>query len=172
MGECVMFDIKIKSDDGNFKYRVSGALKHGDKYLFVKMNKNKFYCLPGGHVELGETAEEAAKREMEEELGFKVKVTKYLGEIQNFFMSLDGKPFHEVGKYFEVEAQNIDDVCLSDYERIENDKGFMQQLRFKWMTIEEAKAEFFRPECLLEILKAEQPLNLVLKEENFSRTKN
>ena len=50
-------DIKIDSNEGKFKFRVCGILKHQNKYLIVKINNNKFYCLPGGHVELDEDTE-------------------------------------------------------------------------------------------------------------------
>ncbi len=40
---------------------------------------NGYWVLPGGHVERGETVEEAAAREMKEELGIDVEVEKLVG---------------------------------------------------------------------------------------------
>lgn len=42
-----------------------------------------FYCFPGGHLEKGETYEDACIREVEEELGIKVTIEKLLYEIEN-----------------------------------------------------------------------------------------
>ncbi len=160
--EKFMIDVRIDAPDGHFKFRVSGVLKVGERYLFIKMNDNKFFCMPGGHVELGESSEAATLREMEEELGFKVKITKSLGQIENFFYGRkDGAVWHELGYYYEVEPENINDVCLKDFSRIENDKGFMQRLYFKWMTIDEAEKEEFKPESLIRLLKSDQPVHLI-----------
>lgn len=156
-----MIDVRIDCDDGHFKFRVAGVLKNGDKYLFVKMNDNKFYCLPGGHVELGESTEDAVLREMSEELGFPVKITRFLGEAQNFYIGKDGKTWHELGFYYVVEAENEADVNKEDYIRIENDKGFMQHLEFKWMTQNKAKHETMRPEFLMELLSSDEPKHIV-----------
>ena len=156
-----MIDVGIDNEEGHFKFRVAGVLRLKDKYLFVKMNENDFYCLPGGHVELGESTETAVLREMEEELGFKVKISKLLGETQNFYIGKDQKIWHELGFYYEVEAINESDVTKEDYERIENDKGFMQQLKFKWLTLEDAQKENFRPPFILEMLLNENPQHLV-----------
>jgi len=47
-----------------------------DKVLMVKNkgNASSYYTLPGGAVELGETLEEAAIREVKEETGFDVEI--------------------------------------------------------------------------------------------------
>ena len=47
-------DIKIDTLTDRFKFRVCGILKHNNKYLGVKIQNNTFYCLPGGHAEIGE----------------------------------------------------------------------------------------------------------------------
>lgn len=138
-------DIKIDCEEGKFKYRVCGILKHGDKYLVVKINNNAFYCLPGGHVELGEDTDTAVRREMKEELGFDVKIKKLIEVNQNFFKAADGKAFHELGFYYIVEAVNEKDVNPNDYIRDELDKGQIQHLDFKWVTKEDLAKIDFRP---------------------------
>ena len=103
-----MQDVKINSEEGKFKFRVCGILKVNDKYLTVKIQGNDFYCLPGGHVELGEDTDNAVLREMKEELGYGVKIVKLVSIIQNFFKTKDDKVFHELGYYYIVEPKNID----------------------------------------------------------------
>ena len=156
-----MVDVRIDGDYGHFKFRVSGVLRYKDKFLFVKMNQNNFYCMPGGHVELGEDTKTAVLREMEEELGYKVKISRFLGETQNFFIGKDAKPWHELGYYYEVEAENEDDITKEDYFREENDKGFIQHLEFKWMTIEEAEKVVFRPDFLIDLLKSNEVQHII-----------
>ena len=60
-------DIKIDNLYGNFKFRVNGILMHDDEILVVKMKDDSFYCLPGGHVKLGEDSKSAVIREIKEE---------------------------------------------------------------------------------------------------------
>ena len=66
--------IKIKTNDYNFKFRVSGLVIRNNKVLLVDMDDSGFLCLPGGYVELGETTEEAVKRELIEEIGKDVTI--------------------------------------------------------------------------------------------------
>ena len=145
-------DIKIDSAEGKFKFRVCGALKHGDKYLVVKMNQNNFYCLPGGHVELGEDTDQAILREMEEELGYAVKIEKMIAINQNFFTGIDGKSFHEIGVYYVVNAVDEKMINTNNYQREELDKGVIQHLQFVWATKEELKNMDFRPKFIVECL--------------------
>lgn len=46
----------------------------------------KYYAIPGGHVEVGETAKEAVVRELKEELGIEIVVEDQVGVIE-----IDGK---------------------------------------------------------------------------------
>lgn len=157
-------DIKVKENGYEFKYRVCGLLKHGDKYLVVRMNDNPFYCLPGGHVELGEDTETAVRREMEEELGFKVNPTKLIAVNQNFYFKRDNTKMHEVGFYYIVEAVNPSDVIKTDYEREELDKGKIIHLEFKWLKLEDFKNVSFRPEFLKDIIEKPDTTVNIFKE--------
>ncbi len=65
------------------------VLKDGDRILFSKRAKAEAHLkgwVPlgaGGHIEDGETAEEALVREAKEELGVDVEITRLLGEIEH-----------------------------------------------------------------------------------------
>lgn len=141
-------DIKIDNEEGKFKFRVCGVLEYKGKYLAVKMNNNNFFCLPGGHVELGEDTDMAILREMKEELGFAVKIKKLISINQNFFYGVDGRKFHEIGFYYIVNAVDEKNINPNDYEREELDKGKLQHLVFKWFTKDELKKIDFRPKYI------------------------
>lgn len=144
-------DIKIDSAEGKFKFRVCGILEHNNKYLAVNMNDNGFYCLPGGHVELGEDTDTAVLREMQEELGYQVKIKRMVAFSQNFFEG-KGKKFHEIGVYYIVNAVDEKQVNTNDYIREELDKGVVQHLEFKWFTKQELKQIDFRPKFIADCL--------------------
>ena len=55
------------------------------------MKNNISYCLPGGHVELGEDSKTAILREMLEEINTSVSIDKELAIVENFY--LDKKNF-------------------------------------------------------------------------------
>ncbi len=56
--------------------RVVCVCRYQDKFLFSYNKKREGWEIPGGHIEEGETWEEAAKREMYEETGAtKIKLT-------------------------------------------------------------------------------------------------
>lgn len=150
-------DIRINSQDGNFKFRVCGILKYKDKFLVVKINDSKFYCLPGGHVEIGEDTETAVKREMREELGYEIKIDRLVSIDQNFFIGNDGKNFHELGFYYLVEAKDERNINPNDYLRDELDKGNLIHFSFKWCTREELKKLDLRPRYIAECIDLAEP---------------
>ena len=152
-------DINLKNEVGDFKYRVVGILfDDAGRVLIQKVADNPFYCLPGGRVELGESSIEAVKRELEEELAFDVTVEKPLFLLENFFNSAKGKLVHEIGIFFKTTSAV---APKEDWEVVENDKGVLKTLRYKWVTLEELKNEDLRPAFLKEKL-----LNL---NENFEQ---
>ncbi len=144
-------DIALKNEDGIFKLRVCGALKVGEKFLLIKHEDSNFFCLPGGHVEHGEDSETAAKREMEEELGFPVKLEKLLGIDQNFFPLSNGKSFHEIAFYYLFSP--VEEISVCDFEREENDKGKLKHHLFRWLSLEELEKEDVRPKIIKKILE-------------------
>ena len=60
-----------------------------------------FYRPPGGGIEFRETATEAARRELREELDLDVATTRLLGVLENIF-TFGGDPRHEICFVFEA----------------------------------------------------------------------
>jgi 8-oxo-dGTP diphosphatase len=58
------------------------------KILMVKQQKHGriFWNFPGGHIEEGETPEEACIREVKEETGFEIKINRLLINEDNKFI--------------------------------------------------------------------------------------
>lgn len=74
MLEVKLFDLGY-CDESEYT-RVVCVCKYKNKFLFSYNKKRKGWEIPGGHIEEGETWEEAAKREMYEETGAtKIKLT-------------------------------------------------------------------------------------------------
>lgn len=156
----IKMDIKINNADLHFKFRVCGVLQHKNRYLTTQIEDNTFYCLPGGHSEIYENTEEATIREMEEELGFPIKIKRLLAIAQNFFVEGSEK-WHEFSYYYLVEAKNLDDVNENDYVRFENDKGIVKRLEFKWLTKEEFQTVDFRPHFVVDLLSSNKPVHII-----------
>jgi len=62
------------------------------------------WCLPKGHIEPGETTEQAAEREVEEETGIAGHVVSTLGVIDFWFTGAAGR-VHKTVHHFLLEAQ-------------------------------------------------------------------
>jgi|SRR5579884_1387509 len=60
---------------------VSALIKKENKFLLIKEkleDNNETWIIPGGGVDFGESLEEAVVREIKEELGLDIKVSKFL----------------------------------------------------------------------------------------------
>ena len=67
MTEVKFYDSSFEPD-GVFTYSVISA-KFGNRWIFVRHHKRTTWEIAGGHVEKGETSEDAARRELMEETG-------------------------------------------------------------------------------------------------------
>lgn len=141
--------INIKNEHYTFKFRVSGVIIKDGKVLLVEMDDAGFYCLPGGHVELGETTEEAMIREMKEETTKDTYIKKYLGNIENFFVNKHNVSIHEIAFYYLMDFKDDD---INDLSRVENDEGTLVKLKFKWFNLKELDSVNIKPIFLKEIL--------------------
>jgi ADP-ribose pyrophosphatase YjhB (NUDIX family) len=77
------------------------------KVLLTRRKDNSLWCLPGGHMESGESVEECCMREVFEETGLEVRVKRLTGVYSNpdqLVIYPDGKQAHFVVMNFEVEV--------------------------------------------------------------------
>ncbi len=94
-------DIVFPTEHGTFNYRVAGIWVQ-DGHLLVHRNVNDdFWALPGGRVGIGEEAELALTRELQEELEATLTGTTFAFVSENFFTYLE-RTVHEIGMYFYV----------------------------------------------------------------------
>lgn len=74
------------------------------------------WSLPKGHIEAGESAEQAAVREVAEETGIVGRIVERLGTIEFWFMA-DGRRVHKTVHHFLMRAEggelSDDDVEVS-----------------------------------------------------------
>ncbi len=76
------------------------------KILLTRRADNDRWCLPGGHVEPGETVAEACIREIQEETGLQCRIVRLIGVYSspNFVLDYGERGrFQVVGLSFELE---------------------------------------------------------------------
>lgn len=143
-----MEDIEFKNDKQKFKYRVNGIIINDNKILTIKMKNNISYCLPGGHVELGEDSKTAILREMLEEIDTTVSIAKEIAIVENFYLDKENLQTHEISFYYILNPENLDKISLQKYEKKENDKGELKVHNFEWLDISLLNNYDFRPSFL------------------------
>lgn len=82
------------------------------------MRRNGKLDLPGGGIEGDETPEEAVVRECREEAGFEVVVGAFVGEVLQYFVNTDGKPYANHARIYlaEIVAERPETKIEDDHE--------------------------------------------------------
>ena len=85
--------------------RVAGLLQNGDRILVQKLAHSPEYALPGGHLQFGETTEEALVREFWEEMQVTIRCRRLLW-TEECFWNWGGRDAHTISFYYLVELCN------------------------------------------------------------------
>lgn len=138
-------DLEIKTNTQKFKYRVNGIIIKDNKLLTLRMKNKTSFCLPGGHVELGEDTHTAIIREMLEETDTDTTISSELAIVESFYTDKNGLATHEISFYYIVEPVNYDKILLNNYTKIENDKNEVKKHNFEWIELSKLNDVDFRP---------------------------
>lgn len=142
--------ITFKTDNKKFNYRVCAMIISDGKILAMHDERSPYFYLPGGRVKMGETAEEAVIREVEEELNITPKIVRHLWLIQSFFKEdVDGLDYHELCIYFLMDISRTD--LLGRGEKFSLQEGHHLH-DFEWLAFERLRCEYFYPLFLKEAI--------------------
>jgi 8-oxo-dGTP pyrophosphatase MutT (NUDIX family) len=136
-------DIPFVSGNDKFNYRVCAVIISDGKILTMHDDRSPYYYLPGGRVVIGETAENAVVREVQEELNITPKIVRPLWLNQAFFTEdVDNLHYHELCIYFLMDV--ADTNLLSRGKQFTSNEGHRTHT-FEWLEFERLKDEYFYP---------------------------
>ena len=143
-------DCRFNSEDYRFHFRVAAIIMEEGHILLAKCDAADYFYSVGGGVHLGETAEDAVKREVFEETGIRYEVERLAFIHENFFVDevvSAGRKIHEISFFFlmkpkgKMQKINVESVCAAGRETVH------------WLPIEKlsgitAFPEFYREKLL------------------------
>lgn len=121
-----------------------------NQILLAKGKGLKRTFLPGGHIKIRESAKESLNRELQEEIGIRVKVEKYLDAIEYSF---------GIGDNYQHEINHIFLVDLLDDKTIESKES---HLEFLWVKVSELKKYNLEPKPLEKLIP-----KIIINEDSF-----
>ncbi len=93
----------MKKENVKFEYSAGGVVVDNNNNVLVIKTKNLkkevVYTFPKGHIEQGETAQQAALREVEEETGVKAEIKEKIMDTEYWFIK-DGQKIHKTVSWF------------------------------------------------------------------------
>ena len=143
-------DITINVEDYVLNVRASGIIIHDNKILLHKNINEEHYALIGGRVAIGESSEEALKREIMEEMGKEVEIIEGLTTVENFF-EMKGSKYYEILFVHKLEFKDENDKKILD--TIKNVEG-KDYLRYEWIDIDEIDKCPLKPKVIKDMLKS------------------
>ncbi len=136
-------DISFTSGNDKFNYRVCAMIISGEKILAMRDDRSPYYYLPGGRVAIGETAEKAVIREVQEELSITPKIIRPLWLNQAFFTEdVDNLHYHELCIYFLMDITDTDLLLRGKNFTVNEGR---RTHTFEWLEFDRLKDEYFYP---------------------------
>ena len=137
-------DISYLNEEENikFNFRVAVIAYNNNKILLQRNNKDPFYSLIGGRVQLGESSLAAVKREVLEEVGIEIKdeEVKLINMVENFFR-YNNTQFHELLYIYRLENEDIN--SMDNFKTLDKADSFNE-----WFSVQEIDKLDVRPELI------------------------
>lgn len=113
------YDCGLSSEDKWFRYRAAAIIIEDGCVLFAGNEIEDYYYSIGGAVHMGETAEDAVRREVLEETGVEYEIDHLAVIHENFFYedsgSLSGRNCHEVAFYYLMKPRGTKELKSDSY---------------------------------------------------------
>ena len=113
------YNCGFTNDNKWFRYRAAAIIVEDGCVLFAGNERDDYYYSIGGAVHMGETAEDAVKREVLEETGIAYDVDHLAVIHENFFCdnmtSLHGMDCHEIAMYFLMKPRGSQELNSNSY---------------------------------------------------------
>ncbi len=112
------YDCGFTRENKWFRYRAAAIIIENDHILFAGNERENYYYSIGGGVHVGESAEEAVKREVLEETDVEYEVDRLAFIHENFFHGdslLEGKECHEIAFYFFMKPKGTQELNSNSY---------------------------------------------------------
>ncbi|WP_413699078.1 NUDIX domain-containing protein [Psychromonas sp. KJ10-10] len=113
------------------------------KVLVAKAKGASNTFLPGGHIEFGEKAEDALRREIFEEMGLVIDSTTFLGAIEHKF---------EDAEHLNLEIALVFRASISDLDPKDKPISLESHLEFFWLKPDELVRANLKPAPLIELI--------------------
>lgn len=145
---CKKMDCFFTDDKNWFRYRAAAVIIEDGSVLMAKTDGVDYYYSIGGGVHIGESAEDAVKREVFEETGVSYEVDRLIFVHENFFtdrQTVGDKLCHEIALYFLMKPRGTKELPV--HESISS----VGRERVYWIPVEDysnfkAFPEFFAKE--------------------------
>ena len=115
------FDCGFTRENKWFRYRAAAIIVENDCVLFAGNEKDDYYYSIGGAVHMGESAEDAVKREVLEETGIEYEVDHLAVIHENFFNenkgALKGMDCHEIALYYLMKPRGTQTLNSDSYSQ-------------------------------------------------------
>ena len=146
-------DVKFKEKEYSFHYRVVGVIVKDDKYLVQNIGGKDYYVLPGGHVRIGESSDDALIREVREELEIDILKNDFrLFCYHENIYEKDNRVEHWIEQYYIVNAKLEKD----SWSFVENDIDGVKTLNYSFVSEEGLKKIDLKPLKIKELIISEK----------------
>ncbi|MFC5404319.1 NUDIX domain-containing protein [Cohnella soli] len=120
----------------NFHHLTRGIIISDNKVLLAHAIGHRNTFLPGGHIEFGESAPIALKREIEEEIGLSCDVESFLGVVEHKW---------EKDKALHCEINQVFKLKIPELEAPKSPTSRESHVEFYWVPVNELDKHNLQP---------------------------